>query len=82
MRERRHSLRLLAVLCGVAAVLILAACGSKSTSSSSTSSGSNTTAQAKKGGAITVLEDSGFAGAWPAGLIPPPTPTARPTRRT
>jgi peptide/nickel transport system substrate-binding protein len=67
MRESRQLLRLLAAICGAAAILVLAACGSKSTSSTSGTQ-SSTTAKATKGGSITVLEDSAFAGAWPAGL--------------
>jgi peptide/nickel transport system substrate-binding protein len=70
MRGRRQ-LRPLIALCAVGAALALVACGSKSTNSStSTSGGSSTTAKAQKGGAMTVLEDSAFAGAWPAGLDP------------
>jgi peptide/nickel transport system substrate-binding protein len=71
MRGRRQ-LRPLIALCAVGAALALVACGSKSTNSSSTSTsgGSSTTAKAQKGGSMTVLEDSGFAGAWPAGLDP------------
>jgi peptide/nickel transport system substrate-binding protein len=71
MRGRRQ-LRPLIALCAVGAALALVACGSKSTNSSSTSTsgGSSTTAKAQKGGSMTVLEDSAFAGAWPAGLDP------------
>jgi peptide/nickel transport system substrate-binding protein len=69
MRGRRQ-LRPLIALCAVGAALALVACGSKSTNSTSTSGGSSTTAKAQKGGAMTVLEDSAFAGAWPAGLDP------------
>jgi peptide/nickel transport system substrate-binding protein len=66
MRARRQPLRPLVALCAAGAALALVACGSKSSGTSSTS----TTAKAKKGGALTVLEDSAFAGAWPAGLDP------------
>jgi peptide/nickel transport system substrate-binding protein len=62
----RQSLRPLVALCATGAALALVACGSKSTGGGS----SSTTAKAKKGGSITVLEDSAFAGAWPAGLDP------------
>jgi peptide/nickel transport system substrate-binding protein len=68
MRGRRQ-FRPLAVLCVAGAALALASCGSKSTNSS-TSGGSTTAAKAKSGGSLTVLEDSAFAGAWPAGLDP------------
>src|SRR5919201_1069042 len=70
LRGRRHAFRLLVALCAAGAALTLAACGSKSSNSSTTSGGSSTTAKATKGGALTVLEDSAFAGAWPAGLDP------------
>jgi peptide/nickel transport system substrate-binding protein len=72
MRAHGQVVRAIVALCLVGGVVALAACGSKSTNSStnaSTSGGSSTTA-AKKGGSITVLEDSAFAGAWPAGLDP------------
>ncbi len=68
MRGRRQPKPLVA-LCAVGAALALVACGSKS-SNTSTSGGSSTTAKATKGGSLTVLEDSAFAGAWPAGLDP------------
>jgi peptide/nickel transport system substrate-binding protein len=55
-------------LCVAAVAMALAGCGSSS--SSTTTSGSSTTGKAKKGGSLTVLEDSAFAGAWPAGLDP------------
>jgi peptide/nickel transport system substrate-binding protein len=66
MRGRRQPKPLVA-LCAVGAALALVACGSKS---SGTSTSSSTTAKATKGGSLTVLEDSAFAGAWPAGLDP------------
>jgi peptide/nickel transport system substrate-binding protein len=49
----------------------LAACGSSSTNKS-TSSSASTTAQGtpQKGGAMTVLLNAGYEGAWPAGLDP------------
>ena len=55
-------------LCVAAIAMALAGCGSSS--SSTTTSASSTTGKAKKGGSLTVLEDSAFAGAWPAGLDP------------
>jgi peptide/nickel transport system substrate-binding protein len=55
-------------LCVAAVAMALAGCGSSS--SSTTTSASSTTGKAKKGGSLTVLEDSAFAGAWPAGLDP------------
>jgi hypothetical protein len=79
MRGRRQ-LRPLIALCAVGAALALVACGSKSTNSTSTSGGSSTTAKAQKGGAMTVLEDSAFAGR--RGSTPRPTRTAPPTSRT
>ena len=75
MRSRTHLVRYGVAICVVAAVVALAACGSKSTNgsgSSGSSSGASTTASGtpQKGGSLTVLEDSAFAGAWPAGLDP------------
>jgi peptide/nickel transport system substrate-binding protein len=64
VQARRYPLKPLVAL--LVAALTLAACGSKTTSSNT----SSTSAKAKKGGAITVLEDAAFAGAWPAGLDP------------
>jgi peptide/nickel transport system substrate-binding protein len=58
----------LVMFCATAVAMAFAACGSDS--SSSTSKTASTTAKAKKGGSLTVLEDSAFAGAWPAGLDP------------
>ena len=66
MRARRHSVTPLVALWVTAMALSVVACGSKS----STSTKSGTTSKATKGGALTVLEDSAFAGAWPAGLDP------------
>jgi peptide/nickel transport system substrate-binding protein len=63
VQARRHPLKPLVALS--VAALTLAACGSKTTSNTI-----STSAKAKKGGAITVLEDAAFAGAWPAGLDP------------
>ncbi len=54
-----------ALLC--AAVLAVAACGSGGTSTPAAGGG---TAQPHAGGSLTVLEGSGYAGAWPAGLDP------------
>jgi peptide/nickel transport system substrate-binding protein len=70
MRGHTQLVRAIIALCLVGGVVALAACGSKSSNSTSTSGGSSSTATAKKGGSITVLEDSAFAGAWPAGLDP------------
>jgi len=63
MRARGHLLTPLVAL--LVAALTLAACGAKTSSNTS-----STSAKAKKGGAVTVLEDAAFAGAWPAGLDP------------
>ena len=50
--------------------MALAACGA-TTNSSSTSSGSSTAAKGgKQGGSMTVVLNSGYDGAWPAGLDP------------
>jgi peptide/nickel transport system substrate-binding protein len=57
------------VCLGVCAALLAAmaaACGTSSTNSSHTTG----TAGPHAGGSLTVLEDSGYAGAWPAGLDP------------
>ena len=50
----------------LAAALAAAACGSGSSSTSS----AGTSAAPHQGGSLTVLEGSGFSGAWPAGLDP------------
>ena len=58
-------------LCLAAAALLtaaLAACGGST--SSSTSASHPASAAPQRGGSLTVLEDSGYAGAWPAGLDP------------
>jgi len=54
-------------------VIALSACGGGGGNAADDSSGNNgadNPPAAKSGGEITVLEDSGFAGAWPAGLDP------------
>jgi peptide/nickel transport system substrate-binding protein len=68
VRHRAHPVVLACVAVGSVA---LAACGSSSTNKS-TSSGANTTAPGtpQKGGAMTVLLNAGYEGAWPAGLDP------------
>ncbi len=58
---------------GIAAMLLAvgaAACGSGGSSSSPSSSSSSSAAAPHAGGSLTVLEDSGYEGAWPAGLDP------------
>jgi peptide/nickel transport system substrate-binding protein len=71
VRSRGHLVKSVVAFAVVGVVVALAACGSSSTNKSS-STGSSTTSQGKaqKGGSITVLEDTAFAGAWPAGLDP------------
>jgi peptide/nickel transport system substrate-binding protein len=69
VRSRTYLVKSIVALAIVATIVVLAACGSSSTNkSSSTSTTSKGTP--KKGGSLTVLEDSAFAGAWPAGLDP------------
>ena len=66
----RHRVRPVVLLCAVAGTVALAACGAK-TNSTSTSSGSSTAAKGgKQGGSMTVVLNSGYDGAWPAGLDP------------
>jgi peptide/nickel transport system substrate-binding protein len=66
----RHRVKPVVLLCAVAGTVALAACGAK-TNSSSTSSGSSTAAKGgKQGGSLTVVLNSGYDGAWPAGLDP------------
>ena len=66
----RHRVRPVVLLCAVAGTVALAACGAK-TNSSSSSSGSSTAAKGgKQGGSMTVVLNSGYDGAWPAGLDP------------
>src|SRR4051794_10613707 len=60
----RHRI-LLALL--LAATMVLAACGGDSGSSSSATSAAGSPV---KGGSVTVLEDTAFAGSWPTGLDP------------
>jgi peptide/nickel transport system substrate-binding protein len=69
VRFRLKSMRTLCL--GIAAALlaaVLAACSSSSSSSPSTSS--SISAAPTSGGSLTVLEWTGFAGDWPAGLDP------------
>ena len=66
MRARRELVKPLVALWVAGVALTFVACGSKSSNSTS----ATTSATAKKGGSLTVLEDSAFAGAWPAGLDP------------
>ncbi|HEY1593337.1 MAG TPA: ABC transporter substrate-binding protein [Solirubrobacteraceae bacterium] len=68
MSLRIRSIRLAMTAAVIALVAVaVSACGS---SSSSTSSSSAQSGPAKPGGNMTVLESSGFAGDWPAGLDP------------
>jgi peptide/nickel transport system substrate-binding protein len=69
VRSRTHLVRSGVAIFVVAVALALAACGSSSTNKSSSST-TSTQGKAQKGGSITVLEDTAFAGAWPAGLDP------------
>jgi peptide/nickel transport system substrate-binding protein len=59
----RNRMRTLSLL--LAPVLVLTACGGGGSSSSAQPSG-----PPQRGGEITVLEDSAFAGGWPSGLDP------------
>jgi peptide/nickel transport system substrate-binding protein len=72
VRAHRHLVMPLVALWVAGVAFALAACGSSSTNKSSTTSkGTSTTAgQPQKGGSITVLEETAFAGSWPAGLDP------------
>jgi peptide/nickel transport system substrate-binding protein len=67
----RHRARPVVLACVAVGSVALAACGSSSTNKS-TSSSASTTAQGtpQKGGAMTVLLNAGYEGAWPAGLDP------------
>ena len=64
----RHRVRPVVLLCAVAGMVFLAACGAKTKDSSSTSSTAAKGGQ--KGGSLTVVLNSGYDGAWPAGLDP------------
>jgi peptide/nickel transport system substrate-binding protein len=67
----RHRVRPVVLLCAVAGTVALAACGAKTNNSSSSTSGSSTAAKGgKQGGSLTVVLNSGYDGAWPAGLDP------------
>jgi peptide/nickel transport system substrate-binding protein len=80
MADHPRSFRVASLLALAVAALVLAACGSSSKSSSSSSGGSGgsssatTTASSTSagpqhaGGTVTVLESTGFAGDWGAGL--------------
>ncbi len=61
------SARLGGTAAALALALAVAACGS---SSSGTGTTAATSGPPHAGGSLTVLEDSGYAGAWPAGLDP------------
>jgi peptide/nickel transport system substrate-binding protein len=67
LHKTRKSARLGVSATLLVAALAAAACGSGG-SSSGTSGG--TSAAPHQGGSLTVLEGSGFSGAWPAGLDP------------
>jgi len=64
--QRKRPARWLLAASSTLTALVLAACGGGGTNT--TSATSSTTPQ--RGGSLTVLEGSGFAGAWPAGLDP------------
>ena len=66
----RHRVRPVVLLCAVAGTVALAACGAKTNSSSSTSGSSTAAKGGKQGGSLTVVLNSGYDGAWPAGLDP------------
>jgi peptide/nickel transport system substrate-binding protein len=66
---------------GIAVVVVAAACSSSGSSSpASTGSASIKAGQPKSGGQITVLENKGYAGDWPAGLDPATDPSAVPNQ--
>jgi peptide/nickel transport system substrate-binding protein len=65
MRLRAHLVKWLVATSVATAGLVVAACGGDDDGTSA-----DTTAKPKKGGSITVLEETAFAGAWPAGLDP------------
>jgi peptide/nickel transport system substrate-binding protein len=65
----RHRVKPVVLLCAIVGSVALAACGAKTDNTSST--GSSTAAKGgKKGGSLTVVLNSGYDGAWPAGLDP------------
>ena len=66
----RLRVRPVVLLCAVAGTVALAACGAKTNSSSSTSGSSTAAKGGKQGGSLTVVLNSGYDGAWPAGLDP------------
>ena len=66
----RHRVRPVVLLCAVAGTVALAACGAKTNSSSSSSGASTAAKGGKQGGSMTVVLNSGYDGAWPAGLDP------------
>ena len=63
----RHRVRPVVLLCAVAGTVALAACGAKTNSSSSNAT-SAAAKGGKQGGSLTVVLNSGYDGAWPAGL--------------
>ena len=66
---------------GVAVTVIAAACSSSGSSSpAATGSASIKAGQPKSGGQITVLENKGYAGDWPAGLDPATDPSSVPNQ--
>src|SRR5215470_5709788 len=66
---------------GIAVTVIAAACSSSGSSSpGATGSASIKAGQPKSGGSITVLENKGYAGDWPAGLDPATDPSAVPNQ--
>jgi peptide/nickel transport system substrate-binding protein len=69
VRAHRHLVMPLVALFALGAAFLLAACGSSSTNKSSTTS-TGAKGTPKQGGSLTVLEETAFAGSWPAGLDP------------
>jgi peptide/nickel transport system substrate-binding protein len=65
----RHRVRPVVLLCAIAGTVALAACGAK-TNDSSSSSKTTAAKGGQKGGSMTVVLNSGYDGAWPAGLDP------------
>lgn len=64
----RHSLKMAPLL---AAVLVLAACGSSGGNGATAAGGSSAAVgDPQSGGEMTVLEDTSFVGSWPTGLDP------------
>ncbi|MGH3318653.1 MAG: ABC transporter substrate-binding protein [Streptosporangiaceae bacterium] len=69
MRHRARPLMAMLFLLVVSSVL-LAACGGGAAKTSGSGGSNNATSGPQRGGEITVLEGSGYAGAWPTGLDP------------